>query len=66
MFMMHTIMQEAKISPLRKRNGMIWGKGVSMQRSCPIFPKIFMHNTLILMLKEYIFMKLNDLKCNHI
>ena len=49
MFIMHSIMQEAKISPLRKRNVMIWGKGVGMQRSCKSFHIIFMYTRLVLM-----------------
>ena len=43
-----------------------WEKGVGMQRSCQIFPKLFMHTPLILMLKEYMFKELNELKKSHI
>ena len=48
--MIHSIMQEAKISPLRKRYVMIWKKGVGMQRSCQNFHKLFMNTKLVLML----------------
>ena len=44
--MIHSIMQEAKISPIRKRNVMNGKKGVGMQRSCEIFHKIFMHTKI--------------------
>ena len=50
MFMIHSIMQEAKINPLRKKNVMIWGKGVGIPRACQIFHKILMHTKLVLML----------------
>ena len=62
MFIIQSIMQEVKISPLRIRNVMNGEKGVDMQRSCQIFPKLINHNTLILMLEEYMFRELNDLK----
>ena len=57
-------MLEAKITPLSKQESYEWEKGVGMQRSCQIFPKLFMHTPLILMLKEYMFKELNDLKGN--
>ena len=50
MSIIHSNMQEAKISPLRIRNVMNGKKVVGMQRSCQIFPKLFMHNPLILIL----------------
>ena len=66
MFMLLSIMQEAKISPLRKRNVMNGKKGVGMPRSCQNFSRLIMHTTLILMLEEYMFKELNYLKWNHI
>ena len=49
--MIQSIMQEAKIIPLRKRYVMIWKKGAGMQKLCTIFLKLSMHNALILILK---------------
>ena len=60
--MMHSIMQEANKSPLRTSNVINGKKGVGMQRSCQIFHKLFMHTKLVLMLEEYMFKELNDLK----
>ena len=64
--MMQSIMKEAKISPLEKRNVMN-GKRVLVCKGHVNFSlNIFMHTTFILMLEEYMFKELNDLKWNHI
>ena len=57
MFIIQSIMLDAKISSLRIRNVMNGKKEIGMQRSCPIFLKKFMHNTLIIMLNDYMLRK---------
>ena len=48
---------EAKISAQLETRMLYWEKRIGMQRSCPIFLRLFMHNTLTIMLDDYIFIK---------
>ena len=57
MFISHSFMLEAKISPQLEIRIYDWEKVIGMQRSCPFFLKICMHNTLTIILNGYMFMK---------
>ena len=61
MFMIHSIMQEAKISPLRKRHVMIWEKGCWYAKVISKFPQIiYAYKISRDALKNTCFSSLND------